>query len=60
VSESDLKLGGFYNWISQPERLKYIGKKGSWHQFTKVDDPWSVWSEVLADDLHMLEATKGN
>jgi acyl dehydratase len=53
-----LKLNGKYNWKNQPERLIYVGKKGSWHQFVKVDSPLKVWCEVLDEDLHMLEETK--
>ena len=57
-----MKIGGKYNWIGQPERLVYIGKKryGTvyWHQFEKVDDPGKVWSEVLEEDLRLLEETK--
>jgi len=54
-----LTIGGAYNWIDQPERLIYIGKKGVWHQFRKVDEPiWKVWCEILTEDLHMIEETK--
>jgi hypothetical protein len=35
-----------------------MGKEGSWHQFAKVDAPFTVWCEVLTDDLRMLEETK--
>lgn len=52
------KIGGKYNWIGQPERLIYMGKKGSWHQFAKVSSPYMVWCEVLTEDLHRLEETK--
>jgi hypothetical protein len=58
-----LKVGGRYNWKSQPERLIYTGmcepRNGRWHQFEKVDEPGVVWCEVLDSDLHMLEATSG-
>ncbi len=53
----EMKLYERYNWKNQPERLIYIGKKGSWHQFVKVDQPETVWCEVLDSDLHMLEPT---
>ena len=54
-------LNGRYNWISQPERLVYVGYNwsgnGYWHQFEKVDAPGVVWCEVLDHDLHRLEET---
>jgi hypothetical protein len=53
---SALVRGGRYNWKNQPERLVYLGKKGSWHQFAKLGTS-DVWREVLDTDLHMLEAT---
>lgn len=54
-----MKIGGHYNWIGQPERLVYLGKKGCWHQFRLARDPaWKVWCEVLTEDLRMLEETK--
>lgn len=53
-----MKIGGMYNWIGQPERLIYLGKRGHWHQFAKADRPFRVWCEVLTEDLHMLEETK--
>lgn len=53
-----MKAGEKYNWIGQPDRLVYLGKKGSWHQFKKIGDPRDVWCEVLDADLHMLEETK--
>lgn len=52
----DLEIGGRYNWRNQPERLIYRGKKGAWHQFSKVGKI-EVWCEVLSPDLHMLEST---
>ena len=54
---SAMKRGGRYNWKGQPERLEYLGKKGSWHQFAKVGRIGEVWCEVLGGDLHMLEET---
>lgn len=53
----DLKIGGFYNFKYQRERLIYVGKKGWWHQFRKIGDPRHVWCEVLDEDLHMIEET---
>ena len=51
-------VDGRYNWKNQPERLVYLGKKGNWHQFAKVENLNVVWCEVLDEDLHMLEETK--
>jgi hypothetical protein len=53
----ELKIGGFYNWKYQPERLIYVGKDCCWHQFKKIGDPRRVWCEVLDEDLHMIEET---
>jgi len=54
-----LTIGSAYNWINQPERLIYMGKKGVWHQFRRTKDPeWKVWCEILTEDLHMIEETK--
>jgi hypothetical protein len=56
------KIGGTYNWISQPERLIYLGEirdfSGVWHQFAKVDNPSKVWCDVRTADLGKLEETK--
>lgn len=56
---SSLTVGGNYNFKHQPERLKYIGKYGSWHQFEKIGE-WGVWAEILDEDLHMIEETKAH
>jgi hypothetical protein len=56
----ELKVDGGYNWKYQKDRLKYLGKKGLWHQFAKINNPYEVWCEVLEEDLHMLEETKNN
>jgi len=53
----DPKIGGFYNWKYQRERLIYVGRVGPWHQFKKIGDPRDVWCEVLDEDLHMIEET---
>lgn len=59
-----LEIGGRYNWIGQPERLIYMGKKyypgdrRTWHQFAKVEAPDVCWSEVLEDQLESFERTK--
>lgn len=58
-------VGGFYNWIGQPERLVYMGAKRypgdprAWHQFAKVEAPHMCWCEVLAADLANFEETEG-
>jgi hypothetical protein len=52
-----LIVGGKYNWKGQLERLVYLGKQGLWYQFAKVEEPWKVWCEILANDLHNLEET---
>lgn len=52
-----LVKGGRYNFKHQPERLRYLGKDGNWHQFEKVEIR-GVWSELLDSDLHMIEETK--
>lgn len=58
LTPATMKRGGRYNWKYQPDRLIYLGKRGSWHQFKKIGDPREVWCEVLDADLHMLEETK--
>lgn len=61
VAELDaghMTIGGKYNWKNQPEKLVYLGKKGAWHQFAKVNEPGNIWCEVLGADLRMLEETK--
>ena len=58
-------IGGRYNWIGQPERLVYMGKKHypgdrrTWHQFAQVEAPDVCWSEVLEDQLECFESTEG-
>lgn len=52
-----MKIGGKYNWIGQPDRLIYLGKAGSWHQFKKIGDHREVWCEVLTQDLDSIEET---
>jgi hypothetical protein len=53
-----MKVGDRYNWRNQPERLIYVGKKGVWNQFEKVDEPGEIWCEVLDADMYMLERTQ--
>lgn len=61
LTEQTIKIGGRYNWRSQPERMIYTGmcepRCGRWHQFERVGVPGFVWCEVLGADLHMLEET---
>lgn len=57
-NKMNMILGYKYNWKNQAERLIYVGKKGSWHQFTLVTHPNKIWCEVLDEDLCMLEETK--
>ena len=58
----DLIIGNKYNFKNQPERLIYLGKNfsgnGYWHQFSKIESPYVVWSEMLDSDLSMIEETK--
>lgn len=54
-----MERGEHWNWKHDPKtKLIYLGKKGSWHQFAKVNKPHEVWCEVLDEDLRMLEKTK--
>lgn len=61
MSAPVMRKGGKYNWQGQSERLTYIGHNwsgnGYWHQFEKVDEPGSVWCEVLTSDLVYFEET---
>lgn len=59
-----MKIGGYYNWKNQPERLVYLGTRRyrndarPWHQFAMVGDPTrEVWCEVLDSDLPRIEET---
>jgi hypothetical protein len=64
MTPEDLKIGGRYNWINQPERLVYIGTHKDhhacrgWFQFAKVTEFPKVWCEVRAEDLARFEETK--
>lgn len=53
-----MKYLGRYNWKHQTVKLIYIGRKGIWHQFVKVEEPRIVWCEVRTEDLHQLEETE--
>ena len=57
MDKETMKIDGYYNWAYQNDRLIYVGKKGSWHQFKKIGDARDVWCEVLDGDLHMIEET---
>lgn len=54
-------IGDRCNWISQPERLIFLGRNwsgnGFWNQFAKVESPYEVWCEVPDEDLHSIELT---
>lgn len=56
------RIGEKYNWTGQPERLVYLGRNwsgnGYWHQFEKVDEPGTIWCEVLDADLSNFEETR--
>jgi hypothetical protein len=53
-----MNIGGNYNWQhAKYDKLIYLGKKGSWHQFKKIGDPREVWCEVLDEDLCLFEET---
>ena len=59
------EVGGYYNWIGQPEHLVFMGTatypcdRRLWWQFAKVETPNECWSEVLTKDLLLFEETKG-
>lgn len=51
-----MKVGSKYKWKHSPQnQLIYLGKRGLWHQFKKIDDPREVWCEVVDDELDMIE-----
>lgn len=58
TTEITLKIGNYYNWKYQPERLVYLGKNGMWHQFAERSKPRDVWCECLDSDLELIEETK--
>lgn len=62
MTPEKMTIGACYNWVSQPDRLVYLGRNwsgnGYWHQFRKIGDPRPVWCEVLDSELHMIEETK--
>lgn len=54
-----MNIGKGYNWKHSPnDLLIYLGKKGSWHQFSRIGDPREVWCEVLDEQLYLIEETK--
>ncbi len=61
IEAAFMKVGDFFNFKNQPERLIYLGLNwsgnGYWHQFALAEQPGIVWCEVLTKDLHMLERT---
>ena len=62
LTETDLQIGGRYNWKNQAERLVYVGmcepRNGRWHQFEKIDKPGEVWCEVHPTDISKIEVSK--
>ncbi len=54
----ELVIGKFYNFRFGKDRLIYIGKKGIWNQFEKIDERGKIWTEVIDENLHLIEATK--
>lgn len=52
------KIGGKYNWYGQSEQLIYLGRKGMWHQFAKIESPNMVWCEVAHGSQNLIEETK--
>ena len=50
-----MRLHSTYRFKHSPEILVYVGKVGVWHQFEKIDARGKVWSELLDDELAMLE-----
>ncbi len=56
-----LVIGEKYNWVTQQERLVYLGYNysgnGYWHQFALVDSPTLVWCECLNSDLKDIVKT---
>lgn len=61
--DGGLNIGGKYNFKNQPEKLIYLGYNwsgnGYWHQFAKEDSPEEVWSEILTNELWMIESARG-
>ena len=60
MSDLKLEVGGRYHWKHQKyDRLVYVGQKGVWHQFEKVDLRGEVWCEVLDEHLRLMEVSEG-
>lgn len=57
MRKQDLVVNGRYNWVGQPERLRYVGWSRGWFQFEKVGEPGVVWCEVRAECLDAIEPT---
>jgi len=61
MSDTELKIGGKYNFKHAAERLVYLGHNwsgnGYWYQFALVSEPNKVWCELLVYDLALLEET---
>lgn len=43
-----------YKFVAGDEVMLYVGKEGSWHQFVLESDPYTVWAEVLDEDLNLI------
>lgn len=60
-----LQINGKYNWKNQSERLVFLGTQRhtgdprTWFQFALVEEPNTVWCEVLESDLEYFEETTG-
>ena len=66
MTPSTLVPGGRYNFRLQPERLVYLGvhrypgDRRDWYQFALVNNPDSVWSELLDSDVReIIDAARG-
>lgn len=57
--QNTFKVGGYYNWKGQHQRLIYLGynysSNGYWHQFALIEYPNKVWCECLDSDLQNIE-----
>lgn len=49
-----LVIGNIYKWKHDSNRLIYIGKQGSWNQFS-LENANEIYCEVLDSDLHLME-----
>lgn len=49
-----LVIGNIYKWKHESSRLIYVGKQGSWNQFS-LENTDELWCEVLDSDLYLME-----